>query len=188
MTRRTFISGHPASLSRVLAVAVLLLPLLGLGGFVYYRHVWAQERLAELEPRYARLVGLEQQKGRLEQAVAQASAIVDLYTYSANQDATQAGNDAQRRVRDVFAKAGLEVMSSQVLPAKQEKQFDRIPITVRFEGELSAVQAAMVALGSLPQPTILVEGFSMQTIGAVKAEVAQRLGGQFNLYVLRVRP
>lgn len=188
MSGRTSLKLDPRQLASILVAMALMLPVLGLAAYVYMRHQWAEEQLAELEPRYARLTGLEQKREQLEQSVAQASAIVDLYAYPEAQDATQAGNDAQRRIRDVFSKAGLEVVSSQVLASKQEKQFDKIPITVRFEGELAALQAAMVALGGLPQPAIMVDGFNIQTIGAVKAEVAQRLGGQFNLYVLRVHP
>lgn len=171
-----------------LGLGGIVVILLAFGAYVFVWHTTAQAKLADVEPRVARLLGLEKQKGDLDQALAQSQAIVNLHAYPDSQDPTQSGNDAQRRVRDVFVKAGLDVMSSQVLPAKQEKQFDRIPIVVRFEGELSAVQSALVALGSLPAPSVQVEGFNMQTIGPVKAEVAQKLGGQFNLYILRVHP
>ncbi|MDD0839015.1 type II secretion system protein GspM [Curvibacter sp. HBC61] len=172
----------------VLLGLLLLAPVLALAAYVAYKHQWASEQMAQLEPRYARLLGLEQQRDKLQTLAQQSAALVAQYAYPESQEATQAGNDAQRRVRDVFAKARLEVMSSQVLPAKQEKQFDRIPVVVRYEGQLTALQSAFVALAADPGPAILVEGFTAQTIGVVKAETPQMLGGQINLYVLRVHP
>ena len=79
------------------------------------------------------------------------------------------------------------MVSSQVLPAKADGKFDRIPLTVRLEGELPALQAALTILAG-QSPAIGFEGLSVQTIGAVKAEVPQRLNIQFNLFVLRARP
>ena len=41
-----------------ITVIVLLLPLALLGYYMAQKHQWAQDRLAELEPRYSRLLGL----------------------------------------------------------------------------------------------------------------------------------
>ena len=61
---------------------------------------------------------------------------------------TQAGNDAQQRIRSVFADSQLDIISIQVLPAaKEEAKFDRIPITLRVEGDLTGIHNA---LGMLP--------------------------------------
>ena len=90
-------------------------------------------------------------------------------------------------MRALFASAGLDVVSIQVLPPKAEKSFDRIPLTVRLEGQLTNLQSAMLVLGT-QTPTVFVDGFSVQTMGFVRAEIPQRLGMQFNLYVLRVQP
>lgn len=54
------------------------------------------------------------------------------YAYPGSMEVTQAGNDAQQRVRGIFIQAGLDLVSSQVLPPKIRKQFDRIPLTVRL--------------------------------------------------------
>ena len=91
----------------VVTVIVLLLPLVLLGGYIAHKYQWAQTRLAELEPRYARMQGLEQQRADLEAVLARAQAARVQYVYPAGQDATQAGNAAQQRVRDIFSGAGL---------------------------------------------------------------------------------
>jgi general secretion pathway protein M len=166
----------------VLIAAVLL----GLAAFVWQKHSWAQDRLAEVEPRYARLVGLDANRAQLDAALASTQASIARHVYGPGQDASRAGNDAQQRARDVFSKAGLDVVSTQVLPAKQEDRFDRVPIVVRLEGEVVALQSAMAVLPTL-SPSLFVEGMSIQTTGQAKAEVPQRLSVQFNLFVLRQR-
>lgn len=171
-----------------LAVGLILIGavVLGLAAAVWQKHTQAQNQLAEVEPRYARLVGLDANRARLDQALALAQASVARHVYGAGQDASRTGNDAQQRARDVFAKAGLDVVSTQVLPAKQEERFDRIPIVVRVEGELLALQSAMTVLPTL-SPSMFVDGLSIQTTGIVKPDVPQRLSVQFHLFVLRQR-
>jgi general secretion pathway protein M len=108
------------------------------------------------------------------------------HAYPSSQDVAQAGSDAQQRVRDIFAKAGLEVASTQVLPAKPVEGFDRIPLVLRVEGNLTALQSALMVLPS-QSPSLFVEGFNVQVIGAFRPDAPQRLSMQVNLFVLRVR-
>jgi general secretion pathway protein M len=167
----------------------LLLLLAALGGgiawFVQGIHTADEERIETIEPRFARLAGLATDKGELAAAVAATKLAVSRHIYPASREASQAGNDAQQRARDVFSRAGLEVLSSQVMPAKPGKQFDRIPITVRVEGEFLVLQTALAAMPSL-SPTLFVEGFNVQTIAGPKPDVP-RLVVQIDLFVLRAR-
>ncbi len=180
------------SLSRekiALTVSLLaVLAVLALAGlYVLQKHNWAQTRMADLEPRYARLLGLQTQQAELAQTAAAAQALLAQQSYPAAQDASQAGNDAQQRIRSIATAAGLEIVSSQVLASKPEKDFDRIPLAVRAEGPLLALQTALVALSG-QSPRLVVDGLNVQTIGAVKADVPQRLAIQFSFFVLREHP
>ena len=168
-------------------VLVLVLPLVLVTAYIVQKHHWAQDRLAELEPRYARLIGMEADQSELEKASVQARALLSQYTYPSSQDVSQAGNDAQQRVRNIFTAAGLEIVSSQILAPKTEKNFDRIPLAVRTEGQLLGLQSALIGLSN-QSPAILIEGFNVQTVGAVKADKPQRLAVQFNLVALREHP
>ncbi len=170
-----------------LTVLVLLLPLVGGGLYVYSVHQRAESRLADIEPRFARLAGLVGRRAELTTQGAQATAQLARQAYPASQDVTQAGNDAQQRIRGLFADSKLDIISIQVLPPKEEGKFDRIPIDLRIEGDITGVQNAL-ALLSGQVPTVLVESMALQTIGAVKPASVQRLGGQFSFSVLRVRP
>jgi general secretion pathway protein M len=108
--------------------------------------------------------------------------------YPASQDVTQTGNDAQQRIRSLFADSKLDIISIQVLPPtkKDDANFDRIPIDLRVEGDLAGIQNALLKL-STQTPAVVVDSLSVQTIGAVKPASIQRLGGQFSLYVMRLR-
>jgi len=174
------------NLGIVVVLLALLLPLALAAAYLFSKYQWAGNAVAALEPRYARLLGLEASQPELKQAIAQSTALLSRQVYPASQDVSQAGNDAQQRIRNIATRAGLSIMSSQVLPPKAEKQFDRVPLTVRLEGELPALQAALVALAA-ESPAINFESFLVQTIGAVKPEVPQRLSVQFNLFILRAK-
>jgi general secretion pathway protein M len=158
----------------------------GIAAYVVSKHVWAQDRLAELEPRYARLIGIEASASALDAALIERRALVARHAYPSSQDVARAGSDAQQRARDALSKAGLEVSSTQVLPAKVVEGFDRIPVVLRLEGELPALQSALVVLPA-QAPSLFIEGFNVQTIGMPKADGPQRLSMQVNLFVLRVR-
>lgn len=177
----------PETLLMVLIALVVVLPLALGGWYVFQKHQWAQSRLAELEPRYARLQGLQESAQDLAKANAQARALLSQYVYAADQDASQVGNSAQQRIRDIFTAAGLQIVSSQVLASKAEKGVDKIPLSVRTEGELLALQSALAVLSS-QTPAIIVNGLNVQTQGSVKADTPQRLASQFDLFVLRARP
>lgn len=171
----------------VLTLLLLALPIVMGGWYIAQKYHWAQNRLTELEPRYARLLGMEASADDLKRAVKQTHDQLRHHVYPVSQDVSQAGNDAQQRIRNIFSAAGLEIVSSQVLAPKTEKNFDRIPLSVRAEGQLLALQSALIGLSS-QSPSIFIDGFSVQTIGAVKAERPQRLGAQFTFSVLREHP
>ena len=178
----------PRTLENLVLLGLLLLFAAmagGIGLYVQTVHTADEEQLQTIEPRFARLAGLATDRGQLAAAVAATKAAVARHIYPASREVSQAGNDAQQRARDVFSRAGLEVLSSQVLAVKPGKQFDRIPITVRVEGDYLVFQTALAAMPSLA-PTLFVEGFNVQSIAGPKPDVP-RLVVQLDLFVLRAR-
>lgn len=172
---------------QALTVVIMLTPLASAGLYVWVHHQRLESHLADLEPRYARLAGLLERQEELKAKVVQATGQLTRITYPPAQDITQAGNEAQQRIRGIFTESKLDIISIQVLPPpKEESQFDRIPINLRVEGNLADIQDALLKL-SRQSPSVLVDSLSLQTIGAVKPASIQRLGGQFSLSVLRVR-
>lgn len=168
-------------------VLILLLSAAGAGIYVWTKHLQTQSILTDLEPRYARLLGLQIRQPDLKALGDRANEQLTRLAYPASQDITQAGNDAQQRIRTLFADSKLEIISIQVLPpAKEETKFDRIQINLRVEGELASIQNALSTLSN-QTPLVLLDSLTLQTIGAVKPASIQRLGGQFNFSVFRVR-
>lgn len=172
------------------AWAAWLLALAAALGYGVWR-VWtvhqnASTQLESLEPRYARLTGLGAEGQRLDAALAKAREALERHAYPASRDASQAGNDAQQRAREIFTKAGLDVISIQLLPAKAADRFDRIPVTLRLEGDLAALQAALAALPAMA-PTLFVAGFNVQGAGALQPERPLRVVAQLELFALRAR-
>lgn len=176
--------GALLALLGMLTLAVVALIAVAVFGATKYQ--WAQERLASLEPRYARLLGLEKGAGQLTQALAAAQTQLAQCCYAEDKDATQAGNDAQQRLRGIFTSAGMQIISSQVMPPKDEDGFDRIPIAMRLEGELIGLQSALIGL-QRQSPELWVDSLAIQTIGAVLPTQPQRLGVQLTISVLRRR-
>jgi general secretion pathway protein M len=155
--------------------------------YLFDKHKWAASTLASIEPRYARLLGLQSSAADLDKALTDRRAILARHAYLSTQDVAQAGSDAQQRVREIFGKAGLDVASTQVLPAKAADGFDRIPLVLRLEGDLAALQAALTVLPN-QSPTLFAEGFNVQTSGIPRPDAPPRLSMQVNLFVLRMRP
>lgn len=169
------------------AIALLLVGAIAaaLAYFAWTKSQWAQARLAEIEPRHARLLGLQAGQSALDSARESVQAVRAQLVYPATQDATQAGNAAQQRVRDIFTGAGLQVLSSQVLPPKEDKGFDRIALTLRTEGDALAVHSALAVLSS-QSPTIVVSEMDAQ-VQMSQPNTAPRLAVQFTLTVMRER-
>jgi general secretion pathway protein M len=174
------------ALFQLLTVLAIAMPLLGAVYVVWVKHQRLQVILADIEPRYARLQGLVDSGAAVQALDSKAGEQLASVAYPATQDATKSGNDAQQRISSLLAESKVEVMSTQVLPAKEAGKFDKIAINVRIEGELPAVKDALLKL-STQAPAILIDSMALQTIGAVRPANTQRLSGQFSFAVYRVR-
>lgn len=171
---------------QMLTLAVLLTPLVFLGLYAADKHQAAQKRLEQAEPRYARLLGLVTSREDIGQYTAQAQQVMASLVFPSSQDAAQTGSEAQQRIRTIFADSKLDIGSIQVLPVKEGPHFDQIPINLRVEGDLAGIHNALSMLAS-QNPAIGLENWTLQTIGPVKPASNQRVGAQFNFFVVRAR-
>lgn len=171
---------------QLLTLSVVLIPLSLGGWWVWQKHQQLQAQLDQITPRHARLLGLRDSKAELDKAQAAVQQQLATRAYAAEQDPTQVGNEAQQRIRTLFADSKLDIGSIQVLPPKEGKAFDRISIVLKVEGDLVGLHNALSMLQT-QTPAVWLDGFSIQTIGSVKPKSAQKLGAQFNLSVMRSR-
>ena len=173
-------------LLQVFTLLILTLPFFAVGFYVWHKHVWAQSLLSELEPRHARLQGILAMQTEFDGAIKTDQATLIQKAYPAALETTMAANDAQQRIRAVFTQSQINVESIQVGAAKDGEQFQRIGVTLVIEGALPNIQDALLKLSS-QTPAILVDGFSLQSTGAVRPSSAQRLSGNFSFSVLRLK-
>jgi len=175
-----------AVVSVALTLGAVLVLAVAAGQYVVRKHLWAAGRLEEIEPRYARLMGLRDAGGQLEQGLKQARAELPRLGYAAERDAAQVGNDLQQLARRALQAAGLSVTSSQVLPPRGEAGFERIGVSVQAEGSLSGVQLAVAALQA-ETPRIAFESVLLQSTGRVADDGTPIVSCRLRVNVLRLQ-
>lgn len=168
----------------VITIACVLLVCAGAGVYVYKKHQWVQNHLAEfIGPRYARLAGLKAGGDALSAAAARANELEALYVYEGGQDANQMGNEVQQRVRSLLTAAGMSILSSQVLPAKAESGLERISLSVRAEGDIASLHSALIGMAE-HRPAVIIDQINIQSQDMPDRGV-QRLSVQFGFLILR---
>ena len=123
----------------------------------------AQETLQALEPRYARLLGLEGEHERLEQALTQTTELLEAAAYPAALDTGRVGADLQQRLRAASEGAGFVVVSSRIAAANPLQGFDEIPLSLRLEGSLANLEAMLRALPAL-RPAVHLRSLSLTSV------------------------
>lgn len=170
---------NPPSSSALFAVGSTLLVIAAITAVVVSlilsRAQSAQDTLQSLEPRYARLLGLEGERGRLEQALTQTSGVLEDAAYPAALGAGRVGADLQQKLRVASERAGFAVVSSRVAPAKALEGFDEIPLSLRVEGSLANLEAMLRALPGI-SPAVHLRSLSV-------ASVSRRGSGEYQLRV-----
>lgn len=171
---------------QLLFILLILLPFAGVAYWVRIKMQTAEDVLRSIEPKYARLLGLEASKGQLAQSAEAAQAALTSWVYPATVDATQTANAAQERIRAVFTDNKLDVASIQLTQVKEDGPFDQAGILVKVEGDLIAVQNALTSIDIL-KPRIVVDSVSFQAVGGVRPKQPVRLSVQVSMLFWRVR-
>jgi len=175
-----------AQVSVAVTLAAVLFILLLAGQYFVLKHLWAQGTLAQIEPRFARVLGLRDAGAQLDQSLKDARAALARLGHPATRDAAQVGNDLQQVARRGLEAAGLAVTSSQVLATRSEAGFDRVSAAVQAEGPLSALQVALAALQA-EVPAIAVEGLVLQPIGRSGEDGSPVISCRLTVAVLRLQ-
>lgn len=157
---------------------------------LHQRMSWAQETLASIEPRYARLLGLGAVGVQILVGVDETSADLARYAYPATVDRQRIGADLQQRVRALAEEAGASVVGSQILPARTQGGFDQIPLKITVNGALEGIRELLLSF-ERETPVILVDHLQLNAAprrarrGEAPAPV--RLVGQIDLSVLHLQ-
>ncbi len=170
----------------LLAAAASLALLVGGIGYVAAKHRWANDTLASVEPRHARLLGLQAAERQMTGIDGQLKTHLARVAHPAGGDSAQIGNAALQRVREIASSRGLRVSSSQVLPAKEEGQFDRIGLLLAMEGDWSQFQALAQELAA-QTPAIFSENLQLNTQQISLPGQPQTMVARVGLFVLKAR-
>jgi len=148
----------------VALTALLGLLVLSAGAWCLYdRHTWAAAKLAELEPRYARLKGLVLSEKALKAAVSGAGKSMETTTYPASLDVDRASSELQQRIKKMFEGAGVTVVTSRILEPKPGKDFDVLSVSFSVNAGLASLQTAL-ALTRQEAPLLKIEEFALQPV------------------------
>lgn len=120
----------------------------------------AQAGIDRIQPRLARLQGLINFEDQLREAAEKVDTQVAELVYPATEDRTTVAAELQSQVRDIFGDAGLSVTNSQVLPVREQGNFDYIGVKLTVRGELPALDAALAGLATY-LPLVLVESLDV---------------------------
>lgn len=151
-------------LTLLLPLALYLNALLGLWG-VYQA---AQSGIERIEPRIARLQGLIDYEDQLREASIAVDSEVLTLVYPASEDRATVSANLQTNVREIFSKAGISVTNSQVLPVREQRNFDYIGVKLTVTGDLPALDEALAGIAAY-MPLILVESLDIYPARAARS-------------------
>jgi general secretion pathway protein M len=164
----------------------LLLVLAALAGnYVYGKYVWGREKLADVESRHARLLGLRDSSARLSVGIQDARAALARLGHGSGRDAAQIGNELQQVLRRGMQSAGMSVINSQVMPPRREMQVERIAVTLQAEGSLAPLQLYLAALQG-ESPAIRTDSLAIQGAGRLAPDGSALLSIRHTVSVMRV--
>jgi len=128
----------------------------------------AQSEIDRIEPRVARLQGLIAIEEQLRESAQAVNSRVSDLVYPASTDQATVSAELQSNVRDLLGKAGLSVTNSQVLPVREQGNFDQIGVKLTVSGTLPALDDALAELAAY-MPLVLVESLEVYPSRARRA-------------------
>lgn len=131
--------------------------------YVHNKQAFVDKRLAELEPRYARLKGLMLSEKALREASAETGKGIQTATYPASLDIDRASSELQQRAKKMFETAGVTVVTSRILEPKSGKNFDVLSVSFSVNAGLSNLQTAL-ALVRQDAPLLKLDEFVLQPL------------------------
>lgn len=133
--------------------AVLLLCLYAIVQFWMMRAAYAEE-IESIQPRTARLLGIEQSAEDLASAGERADSILGEVAYLSTDSAANAAS-MQQEIRELMTSAGMSIATSQILSAKQYDGYERLRLDITVEGNVDELDAALAEL-SLARPLVYI--------------------------------
>jgi general secretion pathway protein M len=144
-----------------------------------------QDEIGRLEPRIARWQGLTELEEQLRDSAGLGGNRMVGLVYPAQGDNATAAASLQKDVRQLFSGVGMEITNSQVLPVRQEANFDYIGVKLTVSGDIASLDAALAEVADF-SPLLLVEGLDVWPMRVRRDQPAgQRITANLRLLSLR---
>lgn len=176
--------GRRARIAVGFLLCAILLGLVLLGSELQSRHAWANDALGELEPRHARLAGLQHVGPRIDAAVEGSREQLARFVFPAATPSERIGTELQQRIRQLAVTAGLAVVNSRILPARAQDSLEFVGVVVTVQGDAAGLRSLLLVLPE-EHPALLLDAATLQ--GARGREQAGRLTAQLTVGAMRAR-
>lgn len=179
----------PGRAARIVAALILggLLVLILLFAFeLASRYRWASDTLEMIEPRYARLAGVQRAGDAIVKRRQDASEALARFAHAPDTEVPRIGTDLQQRIRRIAEEYDVRVSGSQIMPAREEGALMTISINASMDGEVGAIAELLASLEA-EQPPVLVDSLRVQAPRARRrGDIENRVSVQSTLSVLRL--
>lgn len=155
-----YFRGLPSQARAVLGTALLILVLLLLTAFSFVVGFVSErtQRIGQLEPQIARMLGYEESGATLAESLATAEEQLGLLIYGSELDAAGLGAIVQQVVRGAAERTGLTVSGSQLLGAQPEGGLDVVRVALELRGSVASLDEFLSEL-EVATPLLVVESF-----------------------------
>lgn len=144
---------------------------------------------AHLEPRIARLAGLEQVDQSIHHAAAAARENLRQLAFPAEMQSAQVGTAMQQIIRQQAASADLKITNSQTAPPRLREGHEEITVTVSAQGTVEELQKMLLGLQQ-ESPRLVVSKLQLQPVNMRRARNAppiQQLNIQLSIAAARLQ-
>lgn len=174
-------------LLQLVTAIIVLVALVALASNVAQRHLFAQNMLDEITPRYERLLGIQASANDMQGLTQRSNDLLKAYAYPSSREATQIGTDIQQKLRTAFAGQGMSIQSSQVLPEEEDGALMAVPVELRIEGNIQGLRNALATLSS-QRPLIQLRAITIQKGRKLNVNSPVLLTIQAKFFAWRERP
>lgn len=178
--------GRAARIVAALILGCVLLLALLFAFELSSRYRWASDTLEMIEPRYARLAGVQRAGEEIVARRDEAREVLLRVAHPPDTEIPRIGTDLQQRIRRIAEEYDVRVSGSQIMPAREEGALMTISINASMDGEIGAIAELLTRLQA-EQPPVLVDKFLVQAPRSRRrGEIENRVSVQTALSVLRL--
>lgn len=166
----------------VLAALVLfcVLVVVELGTWFWQSH----QRIGELEPRIARLLGYEQSTEQLRASEEQVKRQFEGLVFPAESDSGSVGAAVQQDVQRVLEGAGMSVINREVVDRAVQDTLEVIRVRISATGSMEALDQVLVDLGN-SRPLLIIQSLEITPLN-VRGNARQEVNAILSLRVVKL--